>query len=395
MSPATMSPAKPRRRLRALAAGSLLLLTLTACSSTTTSSTSASASAGGADTAAAERAAAAVEAGYAGDSTTPPTSGPAPATGKNVWLISASQQVPGLAHLTERGVEAATTLGWQTNVCDGQNNADGGWAKCVRQAVSAGADAVVLEAIDCAPVSQALSEARAKGVLVASLTSFDCDDPTQGGGQKQFDVDVPFSNDRTAAQNYTDQGKLRADWVIAQTKGAAKVVHVEFRGVAFGEYLADAFNEQIATCTGCEVVSTVVITPADIPNIRQKFETALLQAPTANAVAVDVDFMLPAGVAQALSTSGKQLTVAGAECSQESIGYLHRQQAIGMCIGGSSGWLAYAGMDGLNRAFAGQPVVDSGAGIQLVDATHNLPAEGSVFEGSVDYASAYRAAWGV
>ncbi|GAB3460587.1 substrate-binding domain-containing protein [Kineococcus endophyticus] len=381
--------------LRALLALLLGCVLLTSCSSPPGGATPGGS--GGSAQAAADTTAAvaAVDAAYAGSSTRPPAQGPAPAQGKTVWVLSAFQQVAGLAHLTDETVEAAKALGWGTQVCDGQNNTDGAWAKCVRQAVAAGADAIVLESIDCAPVAQALKEAKAAGVLVASLTSFDCDDPTQGGGQPLFDVTVPFVGGTTAAQSYEAAGQLRADWVVAQTKGAAQVVHVEFRGVAFGEHLADAFNERIAACSGCEVVGTVVITPADVPNIRQKFETAMLQHPEANAVAVDVDFMLPAGIQQALTTSGKDLAVAGGECTRDSVGYLHTGGGIDMCIGQSPVWLSYAGIDGLNRVFAGQPVVDSGLGEQLVDADHNLPAQGDWYAGSVDAPAGYRAAWGL
>jgi ribose transport system substrate-binding protein len=350
----------------------------------------------GASAQAAADAMTAVDAAFAGTSTQPPTTAPAPATGKTVWVLSAFQQVANLAYLTDSTVEAARSLGWDTQVCDGQNNTDGAWAKCVRQAVAAGASAIVLESIDCAPVAQALAEAKAAGVLIASLTSFDCDDPTQGGGQKMFDVSVPFVGGTTTAQSYQSSGQLRADWVIAQTQGAAKVVHVEFRGVAFGEYLADAFNQRMGECSGCEIVGTVVITPADVPTIRQKFETAMLQHPEANAVAVDVDFMLPAGIQQALTTSGAtDLTVAGGECSVDSVGYLHTGGGIQMCVGQSLGWLAYAGVDGLVRAFAGQPAVDSGLGEQLVDADRNLPDQGGQYTGPFDYAAAYTKAWGV
>ncbi|SCX40440.1 ribose transport system substrate-binding protein [Klenkia marina] len=379
------------RGLLAALAGALVL---TGCSSSTDGGGS-----GGGDGASSQAAAdamTAVDAAYEGTSTQPPTDAPAVAEGKTVWVLSAFQQVANLAYLTDSTVEAAQSLGWGTEVCDGQNNTDGAWAKCVRQAVAAGADAIVLESIDCAPVAQALAEAKAAGVLIASLTSFDCDDPTQGGGQPMFDVTVPFVGGATIAESYQKSGQLRADWVVAQTGGAAKVVHVEFRGVAFGEYLADAFNERIAECSGCEIVGTVVITPADIPVLRQKFETAMLQHPEANAVAVDVDFMLQAGIQQALTTSATtDLAVAGGECSRDSVGYLHTGGGIEMCVGQSLGWLSYAGVDGLVRAFAGEQVVDSGLGEQLVDAENNLPAEGEWYTGPVDYAADYRAAWGV
>ena len=97
--------------------------------------------AGGADV---SPAAAAVEAGYTGNYGTTPETGPAPASGKDIWIISAFQQVHNLAVLSEQAQAAATAMGWTSRVCDGQNNTNGASATCVRQAVSTGTDAIVL-----------------------------------------------------------------------------------------------------------------------------------------------------------------------------------------------------------------------------------------------------------
>ncbi len=338
---------------------------------------------------------AAVEAAYEGNFGEPPTTGPAPAADKDIWILSAFQQIHGIAYMSEQAQAAADALGWESSVCDGQNNANGGWSSCVRQAVSAGADAIVLESIDCGAVKAPLGEARAAGVAVVSLTSFDCDDETQGASDPQFDVTIDYLDEVTDPQTfYREQGRLRADWIISQTGGKAKVLQVLFDGVAFGTYLAQGFEEQLAACASCEIVGTVAITPADIPNIRQKFETALLQANSANAVSVDVDFMFSAGIQPALAGSGRaDLVVAGGECDLTNLGYIRSGVGQQMCVGYPLGYLAYAAMDGLNRHFNGEDPVVEGIGWQLVDAEHNLPPEGEDFTGPVDYVAAYESIW--
>ena len=144
------------------------VLTLTSCGSAppAAGTSPTDGAAGGADISAA---ASAVEAGYIGNYGTPPETGPAPASGKDIWIISALQQVSDVAVLgraRDRGCGLA--MGWTSRVCDGQNNANGAWATCVRQAVSAGTDAIVLVSIDCAPVKQPLIEAKAAGVAIVS-----------------------------------------------------------------------------------------------------------------------------------------------------------------------------------------------------------------------------------
>ncbi|MFK0120867.1 substrate-binding domain-containing protein [Streptomyces sp. NPDC090994] len=352
-----------------------------------------SASSAATDPAVVRAARTAVEAGYAGNDGSPPTNGPAPATGTSVWILSAFEQIPGLAELTSQTKEAVRAIGWRGSVCDGQNNVDGAWAKCVRQAVAADADAIILESIDCAPVRSALKEARAAGIRVASLTSFDCDDPAQGGGDPLFDVTVPLGDDGVGPAEFSrETGALRAQWAIARSGGDADILHVEFRGVAFGDYQAEGFETAIRACAGCDVVQTVTITTADVGQIRQKFETALLQAGNVDLVVVDSEFMMSGGIAAALRAASVQVPVLAGECGIDTIDYIHQGRATA-CTGMSLGRVAWAAVDGLNRVFAGRPTVPSGTGWYLVDAEHHLPAAGENFDGPVDYRSAYRRTW--
>jgi ribose transport system substrate-binding protein len=369
-------------------------LTLTACgsSSPTGESTTESAGSGAAGLA---DATAAVDAGIKGNYGALPTAGPKASPGKKVWIISAFQQVHNLAVLTEEAKAAGEKLGWQMNVCDGQNNGNGAWAGCVRQAIAAKAEAVILESVDCAPVKQALVEARKAGVKTVALTAFDCDDPNQGGGQPLFDATVKYTDSvPDPASFFRQQGKLRADWIIAQTEGRAKVLHVAFRGVALGEYLNEGFNEAIAKCTGCSVVGTVDIAPPDVPLVRQKFESALVKVPQANAVAVDVDFIIAAGVQQALVSANRpDLKVAGGECSQDSLAFIGQGKGVQMCIGAPLGWIAYGAIDALNRLFEDAPQVNSGVGWQVVTKEHNLPSPGTEFEATIDYRATFEKLW--
>ncbi|MEU3612184.1 substrate-binding domain-containing protein [Streptomyces sp. NPDC006872] len=385
----------PLRRA-VLAAAVACVLGTTACSSTgadATGSTAGGSSAGGTAPAAAT---AAVQAAVKGIDGPVPTTGPSAVQGRNVWIVSAFEQVPNIAVMTKSLKEAGQALGWKVSVCDGRNNAGGAWAACVRQAVAAKASGIILDAVDCAPVKAALAEARSAGTKIVGMSAFDCSDPRQGGGASMFDGNATFvSTVPSTAEFLRQQGRLRADWIIAQSKGRAKVVHVRFRGVALGEYLAEGFTEEIATCKGCSVVGTVDITPEDIPQIRQKFESALLKAPQADAVAVDEDFIVTAGIQQALATANRPgLIAAGGECSQDTLSALRTGRGVQMCIGSSLGRLAYSAADALNRVFAGAQPAPSGLGWSLVTKDDNLPAEGALFESSTDYRAGYRAVWG-
>jgi ABC-type sugar transport system substrate-binding protein len=338
----------------------------------------------------------AVDAAIKGIGGAVPTTGAKAVRGKNVWVISAFEQVHNLAVLTRQVKEAGAALGWTVSVCDGRNNENGAWAACVRQAVAAKASGIILESVDCAPVKAALAEARSAGTKVVGLAAFDCNDPQQGGGEPMFDASATFdATVPSTAEFFRQQGKLRADWIIAQSKGSAKVLHVRFRGVTLGEYLADGFTKEIATCEGCSVLGTVDITPQDVPLIRQKFESALVKLPQINAVAVDVDFMMTAGIQPALVAANRPgLIAAGGECSQDSLASLRTGRGIQMCIGSSLGWQAYSAADALNRVFAGVAPAPSGLGWSIVTKDRNMPSDGAEFDSSIDYREAYRKLWG-
>ncbi|MEW2386119.1 hypothetical protein AB0873_29100, partial [Micromonospora sp. NPDC047707] len=218
-----------------------------------------------------------------------------------------------------------------------------------------------------------------------------------GGGSALFDAPARHLPESPGIADYYRQlGSLRANIMINKTGGNAKILHVAFHGVTFGEYLSEGFREGIAACGGCEVVGTLKVAPADVSQLRQKFESALLKVPSATAVAVDVNFFFVAGVQQALVAANRpNLAVVGGECQLENLDYIRSGKGEQVCIGGSNGYRAYGTIDALNRAFNGQPVVPSGSGFQIVDKDRNLPAEGANYEGPVDFRDRYRKLWGV
>lgn len=337
-----------------------------------------------------------VDAAFAGTDGPLPDSSPAISAGHDVWVVSAFQQVSGLAKIAEEIQVGAEVLGWKAGVCDGQND-PGVWSTCIRQGVAAGADTIVLAGVDCGATRQALIEAREAGVVVAGISAFDCSDPTQGSSESLFDVTVQYGEEfADVAEYFTEVGKLRADYLISATGGTAQVLHVAFAGVAIGEYLAAGFLEQLATCEGCAVVGTVTITPPDVPNLRTMFETGFVQASGATAVVTDLDFMLSLGVQQALEASARgDLTVLGGECVLDTIAFMRAGGGVDACIGFSNGRAAWSLLDNINRHYAGEESVTATIGWQIFDATNEAawPAAGEPFEGALDYRGGYTALW--
>jgi ribose transport system substrate-binding protein len=336
-----------------------------------------------------------VDAAFAGTSGPLPDSSPAISPDHDVWVVSAFQQVSGLAKIAAEVEAGAEVLGWTAGVCDGQND-PATWSTCIRQGVAAGADTLVLAGVDCGATKQAIVEAKEAGVVVAGISAFDCSDPSQGASESLFDATVQYGEDFSDVADYfTKVVQLRADYLISTTGGNAKVLHVAFAGVAIGDYIAKGFTEELATCAGCEVVGTVTITPPDIPNLRQMFETGFVQAAGANAIVTDLDFMLSLGIQQSLEASGTDATVLGGECVVDTIGFMRSGGGVQACIGFSNGRAAWSLLDGINRFYNGEEPVQSTIGWQIYDSSNesDWPAEGEPFEGPVDYREGYTALW--
>src|SRR5215207_1682386 len=136
-------------------------LALSACGDSSSDESSRGASAGGDSGVAAAKAN--LERLYAGTSVPPPSDSPAPAEGKDVWIISLAQNYSP-ANLTVAATDrAARAMGWRTTIFDGKGNSET-FLTGIRQAVAAGADGVVMVFIDCALVKSGAREASRAGV---------------------------------------------------------------------------------------------------------------------------------------------------------------------------------------------------------------------------------------
>jgi len=332
----------------------------------------------------------------AGTNTQPPASAPAPAPAKKVWVISCFELLESCSIPTAATVEAGKAVGWTMTVYD----AGGDPSKAstgIRNAIAAKADAVVLVAVDCGQVSQPLQEAKTAKVLIMSFYAFDCNDPNYGSGTPLFDGSVIYGDG--TFKSYADYlialATAKLDWVITQTKGKARIVDFSQKDAVIVNYLAKGIKDGITkNCPDCKESATIDVVAADIATgqLVAKFQNALLQHPEANSVILPFDAYGVFGLAQASKDSGRDLAVMGGEGYPAAMQQL-RSGLLG-ALGAISGeWAGYAAIDGLIRLFAGQPVVPSGIGWQVITKA-NAPATGG-YQPSIDFRSAYKKIWGV
>ena len=334
---------------------------------------------------------------YSGTLREPASTARPAATGKKVVIISAGQASISSSVPVAAAKEAAEAAGWKADVYDVQlnpANAPG----LVRQAIASGADGIILQAVDCPGVKGPLQEAKAKGIQVVGIYSFDCNDPLfKGNDPALFSGQINYGAGSEDIGAFTKKyGADQAKAVIAATGGKAQVIFFNSPSVTVLSYTGQGFKDEIAKCGGCKIVADVEFAGAELgPNLQQKATSALLQHPEANVVKSPYTSATLLGIAPAVVQSGRaaKLYVMGGEGFAPELDLLRAGQGVNAVNIAPSDWTGWAAVDTMNSLFTGKPVADAGLGWQLVDKDHNLTASGP-FVPAVDFKSIYKKAWG-
>jgi ribose transport system substrate-binding protein len=388
-------------------ATAITLLTLafvSACSSGSSASAPASSASGGSSanqqaptTTDNSKESAQLKALYKGTLTSPSTASRPAVKGKKLVIISSGQSSISSSVPVNAAEAAAKSIGWQVSVYDEQlnpANAPG----LMRQAISSGANGIILDATDCPTVKGPLQEAKARGILVVGIYSFDCNDPIFGhGSQPLFSGYINYGVSTANAGKFTEKyGAAQADAMIAATGGHAKVIFFNDNEFTILKYTGEGFLKELATCSGCSVVDKVNFTGTELGSeLQQKAAAALLQHPEANAIKSPYTAATILGISAAVTQSGRvgQIYVMGGEGFQPELDLMRAHQGVSAAMIAPSDWTGYAAIDTMNSLFRHQKPAFSGLGWQLVDSTHNLPASGP-FIGNIDYKAIYEKAWG-
>ncbi len=338
-----------------------------------------------------------IDLAYAGTDREPPTTATKPQRGKKVWIISPSQIGESASVATGAAKEAGELVGWKMTLYDAKGD-PANFSAGIRQAIAAKADGIILHAIDCAWVKQALVEARAAKVKTLAYYALDCDDPSVKG-EPLYSGSVNFGSQFGDYASLTRAwGAVKADWVIVQTKGQAKAIPFKEDELLVVKYIREGFEQELAKCKTCEVVKTVDFTIPDFgPKLQQKAQGALLQHPEANAIHVPYDTPMLLGIGGAVMESGRndQLSVIAGEGFPSNVQLIRDNRGQDAANAFPAVWTGYAAVDSLNSVFHDQKPQDSGIGYRLIDRDHNLPAPGKGYEASKDFRTAYKKAWGV
>lgn len=345
-------------------------------------------------------AAANVEALYKGTFTSPPTTSPTPQAGKKIWVISVDQSISAASNTTAGMQASAKVLGWDLKVFDSKSDpatANNG----IRQAVSAGADGIVLLYWDCSAIKAGLLTAEQAHVTTVAIEGVDCDKPL-------FDHIVTYNTipdfygslPGTYVNDSAVWERTIADYVIAKAGNHAKILFVTETDLSSTKRATEAGLDELSKCSGCEVVQAKIQVTDYGPGLQQKVQQALLQNKDIDAVLVENDAMLSTGTIAALKGANLwgKVIIGGGEGSAEMVPLMRTYPTYWGFGVFPVEWEGAASLDALNRMFNNEKPGETGIGLQLVDKDHNLPAQSDVLVPThngqpIDYAGIYRSAW--
>lgn len=334
-----------------------------------------------------------VDAAFAASSLLPPSDGPAALPGKKLFYITAGLSSASGTEGVAAVKDATQAMGWDLQIFDGKFSPDK-YQEGMRQAISAGADAVLLNAIDCPGNERPLQSLHEAGIKVVAVSSVDCNEGT-GGGQSMFDAVPQYPGAATPFEYFEKLGAAQADWIITQSGGKAKVIEFPVPDFLITAATQRGFEARLAECGGCEIVETIPIGIADFgPQIQDKTEQALLKHPDANYIAASYDDLMTYGIASAVKNSGRNDEI-GVIAGN---GYAPNMDLIRNNMGQDAGfvydfeWDHFAGVETANRVLDGQPAGVVGPPVVLIDAEHNIGEDGR-YIAPVDFRSVFLSSW--
>jgi ribose transport system substrate-binding protein len=333
---------------------------------------------------------------YAGTSSTVnPTPRPG-AKNKTIVIISSGQASISSSIPVGAAQQAAEDLGWKVTILDAKlmpSNAPG----LVSQAIALGAQGIILDGTDCDQARGPLLQAKAKHIAVVPLYAYDCNDPTEDAGSPLFTAVENFNNLPEKQLGYFAEsyGRGQADYIIAASHNKARVLVLNDLEATVLKYTGAGFADQIAHSGGSKVVATLDFEAADLgPKLQQEIQAELLKYPTINWIKSPYTYATILGVVPALSAYPKgKFNVMGGEGFQPELQDI-QAGTVTAAMAISSQWVGWSAVDTLNSIFTHKPVYPNGVGWQLIDATHNLPANAE-YAPKQNFEAEYLKAWGI
>ncbi len=304
--------------------------------------------------------------------------------GKTVWYIAPDMSIPFIADIASGVQAAAAAAGMKAVIFDGKGQVNT-FNQGLTEAVSQKASGIILQGINPALVSGPLSQAKAAGIPVIDSLNGDPTQPLASGVLAHVTV------------NYTEGGKLMADWVIAASHGTAHVVIFTSSIYTIYQNMLAGFKAEFAKlCPAtCKIDAVENVQPTDVATqLGGVTATAISRYPDAKYFVPFYDGMVTYMIPSIRQVHAGVAIIShdGVTTNLDIIRSGGVQQAdVSNPPNPAMGW---AEIDEIGRLIAG-----------LQPATENLPqqlfvkanvgsSDAALFPGYASYESDYKSVWG-
>lgn len=313
--------------------------------------------------------------------------------GTKVATISCAQLLEGCVNIANGVEEAAKAAGVESKTFDGQGEVSV-QNKAILAAVSWGADAIILDAVDPSTVQTGLAAADKAGVVIGSVSNgISSPNPTMkppaGDVWPAYDVGI----------DYEQAGEFEANWIVADSEGTANTV-------IYGDKEFPAANVQevgrlkaLEECEGCTTDGPIYFTVASIAEslgeevvsyVRTHPEVEYIMCPYDPAAPAMVTALLTAGLADQV----KLVSLIG---NEQNLDYIRNGEVEAATAAYDQRYFGVASFDQAMRVLAGEkPFEPQGENtpFQLID-QENAPEAGGEFPFSApfDYMSEFEKLW--
>jgi ribose transport system substrate-binding protein len=308
--------------------------------------------------------------------------GPAPAKGKTVYIISSDQALEGNIRVVDGLQEATSMLGWKSVVLDGKGSTDTQNA-AFQQAVNEHAYAIFDVFIDTTSVGAGMAAVKSAKIPVVSITS---GSPTSG-------PDGVVAEVGSVAFNY-QMGELEAYYAIAASKGKVNALIMEDNSFTTAPPIAQGADAVLKQCSSCKVDAVVTFAAADlVTGFAGLVQTNLQRYPGVNYVFLPYDAagsFAATGIRQAGSSA--QLVSTGGNLP--NLAMIRQGQIEVATVAEPLEYFSFLAVNDLIRYEGGAKALPFDAPLKILVAS-NLPPAGQSWTGDSNFTGTFKKLWGL
>ncbi len=311
--------------------------------------------------------------------------------GETVYFVPATYQVPVFQAVAASLGSALGAAGIDLEICDGKSN-PANMASCIQQGIDAKAGAIVTGSIPQDLASVAFESAQRAGIpIVNTMTA-----PAGPGDPTRVAYLTP---------DYIGLQSLSANWVIADSGAAAKVLYVQITDTPATTIWAEqgALATYQDNCPDCEV-TVVKANTGQFDKLPSLVTSELTKNPDIDYVQTEVDFAVQPVVEGLQAANATSVKIASMDGVLATLQMLAGGQLVNSEVGFNADALAWYAADQALRMMAGQPSnanvafpyqrIFTAGNIGDLDLSPEAEKTGAWY-GSTDYQDGFKQLWGL